>query len=347
MSSAVAGSGSLPRYILTRILLVIPMLWVLLTVVFILLRVAPGDPVSAAVGGKLDEDALESRREAAGLNRPLVVQYFDYFGKILRLDFGETYRDKAPILEIIRDNGGATLTLTLGAFLFALLIGIPLGRLAGRYRDTPLDAGIRLFGVVTYAAPIFWVGTMMVAFVVTVLPGWPTDGIASQETIFYMSKVTNTHILLLDTLIANDYISFVDVLKHHLFPCLTLGLMLSGVIIRLVRVNVIQSLKGDYVEAARARGIPERRVVRKHAFRNALVPVITVIGLQVALTLSGAVLTEKTFNWPGLGTQLVNLVTARDYIAVQGLVTFFAIIVVLVSLIVDIVNALIDPRVRY
>ena len=136
-------------------------------------------------------------------------------------------------------------------------------------------------------------------------------------------------------------------LKHHLLPCFTLGLLLSGVIIRLVRVNVIQAMKGDYVEAARARGIPERHVVRRHAFRNALVPVITVIGLQVAITLSGAVLTERTFNWPGLGTELVDYTIKRDYIAVQGLVTFFAIIVVLVSVIVDIVNALVDPRVRY
>ena len=137
-------------------------------------------------------------------------------------------------------------------------------------------------------------------------------------------------------------------LQHHVLPCFTLGLLLSGVIIRLVRVNVIQAMQGDYVEAARARGhLRSASVVRRHAFRNALVPVITVIGLQVALTLSGAILTERTFNWPGLGTELVQYVTARDYIAVQGLVTFFALVVVIVSLLVDILNALVDPRVRY
>ncbi|MFA6574116.1 MAG: ABC transporter permease, partial [Nocardioides sp.] len=174
---------------------------------------------------------------------------------------------------------------------------------------------------------------------------WPTYDIASVQTKFLIEP--KTHILLVDTVLAGDGDATVDVLKHHLFPCLTLGLLLSGVIIRLVRVNVIQALKGDYVEAARARGISEGRVVRKHAFRNALVPVITVVGLQVALTLSGAVLTESTFNWPGLGTELVEYVTKRDYVAVQGLVTFFAVIVVLVSLLVDILNALVDPRVRY
>jgi peptide/nickel transport system permease protein len=340
-----SASGSLPRYILVRLALVIPMMWVLLTVVFILLRVAPGDPVSAAVGGKLNEDALDARRAALGLDRPLIVQYLDYLGNVAHLDFGKTISDNRPVLDIIKDQGGATLTLTLGAFLFALLIGLPLGRLAGRYRDTPADAGIRVFGVIIYAAPIFWTGVMFVLLVINVFPGWPTNDIASVVTKFTVQP--RTHIILVDAALAGDWDAFVDVLKHHVLPCIALGLLLSGVIIRLVRVNVIQAMKGDYVEAARARGISERQVVRRHAFRNALVPVITVIGLQVAITLSGALVTERTFNWPGLGTELVQYVTARDYIAVQGLVTFFALIVVVVSVLVDILNALVDPRVRY
>jgi peptide/nickel transport system permease protein len=340
-----AASGSLPRYILVRLALVIPMMWVLLTIVFVLLRVAPGDPVTAAVGGKLDEDALDQRRAALGLDRPIIVQYLDYLGDVARLDFGNTISDNRPVLDIIREQGGATLTLTLGAFLFALLIGLPLGRLAGRYRDTAADAGIRVFGVVTYAAPIFWTGIMMVLLVVKFFPGWPTNDIGSVVTKFEVQP--KTHILLLDTVLAGNWDAFVDVLKHHVLPCLALGLLLAGVIIRLVRINVIQAMKGDYVEAARSRGIPENRVVRKHAFRNALVPVITVIGLQVAITLSGALVTERTFNWPGLGTEVVQYTTARDYVAVQGLVTFFALIVVLVSLMVDVINALVDPRVRY
>ena len=338
-----AGAGSLPRYIGQRVLLVIPMIWVLLTLTFILLRVAPGDPVSAAVGGKLSEAALDERRAALGLDRPLIVQYLEYLGQVATLNFGKTISDNRPIVDIIRDNGGATLTLTLGAFMIALLIGIPLGLLAGRHRDSVRDVVTRIFGVVTYAAPPFFTGLM---FVILVAPlGWPTYDIASPVTKFTVPPVT--HILLVDTLVAGNFEAFVDVLKHHLLPCFTLGLLLSGVFIRLVRVNLLMTLKGDYVEAARARGIPERYVIRRHAFRNALVPVVTVIGLQVALTLSGAVLTETTFNWPGLGTQLVKYLTARDYAAVQGIVTFFAIVVVVVSLLVDIVTAIIDPRVRY
>jgi peptide/nickel transport system permease protein len=340
-----AASGSLPRYILVRLALVIPMMWVLLTVVFVLLRVAPGDPVSAAVGGKLNEEALDARRAALGLDRPLVVQYLDYLGNVAHLDFGKTISDNRPVLEVIRDQGGATLTLTLGAFAVALLIGLPLGRLAGRYRDTPADAGIRIFGVVAYAAPIFWTGVMFVLLVVTFFPGWPTNDIASVVTKFTVQP--RTHVLLLDAALAWNGAAVGDILKHHVLPCLALGLLLAGVILRLVRINVIQAMKGDYVEAARARGIPERQVVRNHAFRNALVPVITVTGLLVASTISGALVTERTFNWPGLGTELVQYVNARDYIAVQGLVTFFALVVVLVSVLVDIVNALVDPRVRY
>ena len=344
MSSG-AGSGSLARYILVRILLVIPMMLILLTVVFLLLRVAPGDPVSAAVGGKLDPQVLAQKKAALGLDRPMYEQYFDYLGQAARFRFGTTITDNQPVVDVIRDKGGATLTLTLGAFLFALLVGLPLGRLSGRKRDTTTDAGIRLFGIVTYAAPVFWVGVLLIAFVAAHVPSWPTYGIASAQTTYEVPA--HTHVLIIDAIYALDWSGVLDILQHCVLPCVTLGLLLTGVIIRLVRVNVIQALKGDYVEAARARGIPERRVVRKHAFRNALVPVITVVGLQVALTLSGAVLTETTFNWPGLGTALVNYLNGRDYTAVQGLVTFFAVVVVIVSLLVDILNALVDPRVRY
>jgi peptide/nickel transport system permease protein len=338
-----SDQGSLPRYVAQRLVLMIPMIWVVVTLVFLLLRVAPGDPVSASVGGRLSEEELDRRREALGLDRPLYVQYFEYLGQVARFQFGQTLSDNRDVLDLIVDNGGATLTLTIGAFIVALLIGVPLGLLAGRLRDSALDVVIRLFGIVTYAVPIFVTGLVFV--LIAGGTGWPTFDIASPVTKFRTETVT--HVLLVDTIIAGNGEAVMDVLKHHVLPCLTLGLLLSGVFIRLVRVNLLMTLKGDYVEAARARGIPEKYVVRRHAFRNALVPLVTVLGLQVALTLSGAVLTETTFNWPGLGTQLVDYLNARDYPAVQGLVTFFAVVVVIVSLLVDIVNAMVDPRVRY
>src|SRR5690242_15074460 len=339
-----AGSGSLPRYILQRILLVIPMIWVILTLVFFVLRVAPGDPVSAALGGKLNQQALDQRREALGFNRPLLAQYWDYLSSVAHLDFGTTFTDNQPVLHVIRDNGGATLTLTVAAFFIALVVGIPLGLLAGRYRDSVPDAGIRLFGILTYAAPVFFVGFLMQYYVAEPL-GLPTSGDASPITVFEVQP--KTHILLVDAFLSGNTEAMQDVLKHLILPAVTLGLLICGVFIRLVRVNMLQTMQADYVEAAEARGISRGKVTWRHAFRNALVPVITVIGLQFALLLGGAVLTEATFNWPGLGQKLVDYINDRDYGAVQGIITIFALAVVLISVLIDIVNALIDPRVRY
>jgi peptide/nickel transport system permease protein len=338
------GSGSLPRYILQRILLVIPMIWVILTVVFLVLRVAPGDPVSAALGGKLNPQALAQARERLGFNRPLIAQYWDYLSSVAHLDFGTTFSDNQPVLRVVRDNGGATLSLTLAAFTIALLVGIPLGLLAGRYRDSVGDVAIRLFGIVSYAAPIFFVGFLLQVYVAVPL-GLPTSGDASPITIFEVKP--KTHILLIDVFLSGNGTAIQDVLKHLLLPAVTLGLLICGVFIRLVRVNMLMTMQADYVEAAEARGIQRGKVTWRHAFRNALVPVITVVGLQFALLLGGAVLTETTFNWPGLGQKLVLYINNRDYGAVQGIVTVFAIAVVLISLLVDIVNALIDPRVRF
>ncbi|MCA1983785.1 ABC transporter permease [Nocardioides nematodiphilus] len=338
------GSGSLPRYIAQRVLLVIPMIWVILTLVFVVLRVAPGDPISAAVGGKLDADALAQRREALGLNRPMIAQYWDYLSSVAHLDFGTTFSDNQPVLRVIRDNGGATLSLTMAAFAIALLVGIPLGLVAGRYRDSIGDVVIRLFGILTYAAPIFFVGFLLQVYVAQPL-GLPTGGASSPMTAFLVTP--RTHILLIDVFLSGNSDAILDVLKHLLLPAVTLGLLICGVFIRLVRVNILQTMQADYVEAAEARGISRGKVTRHHALRNALVPVVTVIGLQFAMLLGGAVLTESTFNWPGLGQKLVDYINERDYGAVQGIVTIFAIAVVVVSVVVDVVNALIDPRVRY
>lgn len=340
-----AQSGSLPRYIVQRLLLLIPMVWLTLTLVFLLMRVAPGDPVTASVGGRLPPDALQARREALGLNDPLIQQYWDYLSGVLTFDLGNTITDNTPITDIIKENGGATLTLLVAAMFLALTVGLPLGLIAGRYRDSVADGGIRIFGIVTYAAPVFFVGILVQLLFLNVFAGWPLLG--QSEPITEFTVETKTHILLLDSILAGDGAAVVDVLKHLMLPAIVLGLLICGIFIRLTRVNVLQTLQSDYVEAARARGIPERKVVTAHAFRNALVPVVTVIGLLVALLVGGAVLTEKTFAWPGLGNQLITYIEQRDYAAVQGIVTVIAIIVVFISILIDIVNALIDPRVRY
>lgn len=338
------SAGSLPRFIAQRILLIIPMMWIALTLVFVLLRVAPGDPIQAALGGKLSQAALEARRHAAGFDRPMIVQYGDYLWSVCHLDFGQSFTDNQPITSIIVNNGGATLTLAVSAFIVALLIGIPLGLLAGRLRDRFPDVVIRVFGIVTYATPVFFSGLLIQLFIAPHI-GLPSSNNAGAITKFEVP--TRTHILLLDAFLSGNSTYILDVLEHLVLPAITLGLLICGIFIRLVRVNILQTMQSDYVEAAQARGIAPGKVTRNHAFRNALVPVITVIGLQVALLLAGAILTETTFNWPGLGYKLYTYIQGRDYVAVQGIITLFTVVVILMSLLVDIVNALIDPRVRY
>lgn len=338
-------AGSLRGYVLVRLALMVPMVWVLLTVVFLMMRVAPGDPISATLGGKLPPAELARRQHELGFDKSILTQYVDYLWDVVRLKFGTTITDGQTIGSIVLENGGATLTLTLAALLVALIVGLPLGLVAGRYRETIPDAFIRLFGILSYAAPVFFVGLMAQLLFAKNLDWLPASRQAS--AIVQATAPDHTHILILDLAISGDWDGVIDVLKHLILPAVTLGLLVAGVFIRLVRVNVGQALGGDYVEAARARGIPERRVVSFHAFRNALVPVVTVMGLQAALLLGGAVLTEQTFSWPGLGSRLLTYLNNRDYIGVQGLITVFALIVVFVSLIIDIVNAMIDPRVRY
>jgi len=336
---------SLKTYLLTRLALVLPMVWVLLTLVFLLMRVAPGDPISASLGGHVPQAEIQKIKHRLGYDKPLLNQYGNYLWDTARLDFGTTITDRRPVTAIIKVNGAATLELTVAAMIVAIVVGLALGLFAGRFRDTPLDIGGRLFGIVIYAMPVFFLGYLSQLFFGSFLGVLPTSDQASPLTEALLT--THTNIFLVDAALDGSWGAFWDIFKHLILPAVTLGLVTSGIFIRLVRVNVIRTLKDDYIEAARARGIPERAVVYRHAFRNALVPVITVIGLQTALLLSGAVLTENTFNWPGIGNVLVKYLQNRDYAAVQGIIVVFALIVVAASLIIDLVSAAIDPRIRY
>jgi peptide/nickel transport system permease protein len=342
---AAAKGTSLRQYALTRLGLVLPMIFILLTLVFLLMRVAPGDPISAALGARVPKEEVDKIKAELGYDRPIYIQYVDYLGDVVRLDFGTTITDRRPIGEIIRENGAATLELTFYAMIVAIAVGVTFGLLAGRYRDTWIDGGGRLFGIVIYAMPVFFLGLMAQLFFGSYLGWLPTSDRASPIVDATLDKHTNLYTI--DTLINRDWDAFVDSVKHLILPAVTLGLVTAGVFIRLIRVNVIRTMKDDYIEAARARGVDERSVVYNHAFRNALVPVITVVGLTVALLLSGAVLTETTFNWPGIGHTLILYLQNRDYTAVQGIIVVFALVVVIASLVIDFVNAYIDPRIRY
>jgi len=336
---------SLRKYALVRLALVVPLIFIVLTLVFLLMRVAPGDPISASLGGHAPQSEIDRIKEELGYNEPLWKQYFEYLGQIARGNLGTTITDRRPVTDIVRDNGAATLELTFYAMIVAIIVGVTFGLLAGRYRDTWIDGSGRLFGIVIYAMPVFFLGLMAQLFFGSYLGWLPTSDRASP--IVEATMETHTGFFTVDSLINGDWNAFTDSVKHLVLPAVTLGLVTAGVFIRLIRVNVIRTMKDDYIEAARARGIDERSVVYDHAFRNALVPVITVVGLTVALLLSGAVLTETTFNWPGLGHTLLTYLQNRDYAAVQGLIVVFALVVVVASLVIDFVNAYIDPRIRY
>jgi len=336
---------SLRKYALVRLALVVPLIFIVLTLVFLLMRVAPGDPISASLGGHAPQSQIDEIKAELGYDEPIWKQYFEYLGQIARGNLGTTITDRRPVTDIVRDNGAATLELTFYAMIVAIIVGVTFGLLAGRYRDTWIDGSGRLFGIVIYAMPVFFLGLMAQLFFGSYLGWLPTSDRASP--IVEATMETHTGFFTVDSLINGDWNAFTDSVKHLVLPAVTLGLVTAGVFIRLIRVNVIRTMKDDYIEAARARGIDERSVVYDHAFRNALVPVITVVGLTVALLLSGAVLTETTFNWPGIGHTLVTYLQNRDYAAVQGLIVVFALVVVVASLIIDFVNAYIDPRIRY
>jgi peptide/nickel transport system permease protein len=341
------GGGGLGSYLLIRFMLIFPTVFILVTTVFFLMR-STGDPITAALGGRLTAAELAQRVQEAGYDRPLFVQYLEYLGNVFTGDFGTTLSDRRPVTEVLTTFGTATLELACYALLVAFVVGIPFGRLAAYSRDRWPDAVLRVFAILCYATPVFFTGLVLKLVFATGLGWLPVAGRASTGAEIQLQFLDDpTGIYLIDAIRLGDPDVVLDVLEHAVLPALALGLLTAGVFLRLVRTNVIGTLGSGYVEAARSRGVAERRLLRKHAYRPALIPIITVIGLQIALLLGGAVLTETTFEWKGLGFQLAQYLQARDFVAVQGIVALLAVIVAATNFIVDVIAALIDPRVRY
>ncbi|TQL47864.1 peptide/nickel transport system permease protein [Homoserinimonas aerilata] len=341
------GGGSLGRYILTRLLLIIPTVFILVTMVFVLMRTI-GDPITAAVGDRLSAAQLQERIHQAGYDRPILVQYFEYIGQIFTGNFGTTISDGRPVIDVLTTYGPATLELVFYTLIVAFIVGIPFGMLAAYFRDKWPDAVLRVFAILCYATPVFFAGLLLKLIFSVWLKWLPVAGRASTGTELDLQFLENpTGIYLVDAIRTGSASNVQDVLSHAVLPGIALGLLTAGVFLRLVRTNVIGTLSANYIDSARSRGVNEFRLVRRHAYKPALIPIITVMGLQIALLLGGAVLTETTFEWKGLGFILVNYLSARDFVAVQGIVALLAVIVALTNFIVDVIAALIDPRVRY
>lgn len=346
-SAPTRARGGLGRYLFVRFLLIFPTVWILVSTVFFLMR-ATGDPITASLGGKLPPDQLAERIHAAGYDRPILVQYVEYLGRVVRGDFGTTISDNRPVTEVLTTYGTATLELAVYALAVALLVGIPLGRIAAARRDQGVDAVLRVGAILAYATPVFFAGLLLKLVFAVWIPVLPVANRATTASVVAMqTSGSSTGIYLIDAISTGDPAVIGDVLRHAVLPAVTLGLLTAGVFLRLVRTNVIATLGTGYVEAARSRGVSERRLLRTHAWRPALVPIITVIGLQIAMLLGGAVLTETTFEWKGLGFQLVHYLLARDFVAVQGIVAMLAVIVAVTNFVVDVIAALVDPRIRY
>jgi peptide/nickel transport system permease protein len=321
------------------------MLFILLTLVFVVLRVMPGDPVSAMLGDHAPAKVIAEKQHELGLDKPIYLQYVDYIWQLMRFDLGDSMVIKEKVLTPVLAKLPATVELTFCGMLVALGIGIPLGAWAARHRRSPGDFAARLYGNIVYCIPVFWMGLILQMVFGVALNWMPISGRVGSRVL--TSDFESTGLFLFDTLSKGNFEAFGDVAMHLILPAVTLGVTLSGVFLRLTRANMLDSLKSDFVLAGRARGLPERKVVYSHALGNAFVPVLTMLGLQFAALLGGAILTETTFSWPGMGRLLMERIYLRDYPTVQGVIVLFALFVSITSLLVDVIHALIDPRVKY
>ncbi len=342
----IRGSKGLRAYIVARVLLTIPMVLILVSVIFFVMRVIPGDPVTSQLGPRGGPELRERLTEQLGLNRPIMVQYVDYLSRVFRLDLGESLIfGNRPIVDELSERLPATLELIIPSMILAVGFGVLAGTFAAHHRKEAVDYGLRLFSITAYSIPVFWLGLMLQIIFSLWLKVTPVAG--RIDAILSTTLQRRTNILFIDALISGNWPALGSVVMHLILPTLSLSLILMGVFLRLSRINVIETLVEDYILAARARGIRENIVVYRHALFNALIPIVTLIGLQFSVLIAGAVLTETTFSWPGMGLYLVERIGQRDYTAVQGVITVFALSVAVISLITDIIYAFLDPRVRY
>jgi peptide/nickel transport system permease protein len=310
-------------YLVRRLLALVPVLVVVATIVFLLIHLIPGDPVSVMLGPDATPTQIEATRQALGLDRPLWEQLVSFYGRVLRGDLGRSYFLDRPVTQALRERAEPTLVLTLSALLVAIAIGVPSGIIAGAYPRSIWDRLLMTTALLGVCIPGFWLSLNFI-YLFAVRLGWlPAAGYAS---------------IMVDPAAA---------LRYMVLPAVSLGFSQSALLARIARSCMVEVLAQDYIRTARAKGLPQRTVIYFHAFRNALVPVVTVIGITMAILIGGAVVTEIVFNIPGLGRLVISAILRRDYPVVQGVVLVTATAYVLINLAVDMVYAFIDPRIRY
>ncbi|MBJ7579401.1 ABC transporter permease subunit [Devosia sp. MC532] len=331
------------NYILRKLALIIPTLIGISICAFAFVRVLPGDPILAMAGQHgVTPERYEILKEQFGYNLPIWQQYFNYVGGLLQGDFGVSLATKRPVLNEFFTLFPATVELALMAMLFAVAIGVPFGVLAAVKRGSWIDQLSMSVALAGYSMPIFWWGLLLMMFFSAYLGWTPVSGRIALT--FFLKPITG--FMLIDTLLHGNWPAFVSALRHLILPAIVLGTIPLAVIARQTRSAMLEVLGEDYVRTAKAKGLSSRRVVNVHALRNAMIPVITTIGLQVGLLLGGAILTETIFSWPGIGKWMIDSISKRDYVAVQSGLFLIACIVMVVNLIVDVLYAVINPRIR-
>lgn len=354
------------RFLVRRLLLLLPVMLGILLVTFVLVRLIPGDPCKSMLGERATEEKCNAFRERFGLNDPIPVQFVRYTGNVLQGDFGVSIKNGRPVTDVVAERLPMTMELTFFAVLFASVFGIALGVISAVRHNTAVDVGAMIFANIGVSMPVFWLGLMLAYVFALALKGTPlqlppsgrltagTDltsllkvwGMEDAQGVqrFIVLLISNS--VLLNSLIQGKWDVFADALRHLILPAIAVGTISLAIIARMTRGAMLDALTQDYVRVARAKGLNERMVIFKHTLRNALVPIVTIIGLQIGGLLSGAVLTETVFSLPGVGTQIVDAIIARDYPVVQAFTVLIAVIFVVVNLIVDVSYAYLNPRIR-
>ena len=331
------------KYVARRLLFTIPILLGLSFIVFAFVRALPGGPAVALLGERATASDVEAIERQLGLDRPIHVQYASYMRNVAKGDLGVTNRSRRPVLEELKQRFPATVELGLSAMAFALLAGVPLGFLAARRYQGLFDQGSLFLSLIGISFPVFFLAILLKYLLGVKLMWLPTIGRLGIE--HTLEHPTNFYVL--DALITRNWPALIDTLRHLVLPAIALGTIPLAIVARITRAAVLDVMSEDYVRTARAKGLDPSVVNRRHILRNALLPVVTVVGLQTGLLLTGAILTETIFSWPGVGSWMLNAIRDRDYAILQGGIIFFALMIVIVNLLVDISYAFLNPRIRY
>ncbi|MFZ5677007.1 MAG: ABC transporter permease subunit [Pseudomonadota bacterium] len=333
------------RFLLRRLALTVPTFLALMFVTFMMIRMVPGDPIEVRRGERgISPERLAELRHEMGLDQPIWKQFGDYAWGLLHGDFGISIITKNPVLQEFLTLFPATVELSLCALLFAILVGVPAGVIAASRRGGIYDQTLMGLALTGYSMPIFWWGLILILVMSNTLGLTPVSGRVDLINYYYPSV---TGFMLIDSLLSGEKGAFADAVRHLILPTIVLGTVPLAVIARMTRSSMLEVLEEDYVRTARAKGLAPYRVIGIHALRNALIPVVTVIGLSVGSLLAGAVLTETIFSWPGVGKWLIESINRRDYPALQGGIMLISSIVIVVNLLVDLTYGLINPRIRH